>query len=81
MVLDQGSLGRAQLEKLAPIMHHALAAVVGCGDAPGDRVTEILAARIPRLDLTFTPAELAAVMAMRAAPERRAEVLARPVPA
>jgi HD-like signal output (HDOD) protein len=65
VVFDHGNLGRVQLQKLAPFLGKSGAAMASCGDGADDLISEILGIRVPRLDLTFTPAELAAVMALR----------------
>lgn len=65
VVLDHGNLGRLQLQRLAPFLSRSRAAMAVCGDGPDDLVNDVLGVRLPCLDLTFTPAELAAVMALR----------------
>lgn len=65
VVLDHGNLGRLQLQRLAPFLGRSQAAMATCGDGPDDLVNDVLGIRLPHLDLTFTPAELAAVMALR----------------
>lgn len=65
ILLDQGSLARDQLVKLAPFLLRSGAAMAICGEAPDDLVFAALQRRLPRLDLTFGPGELAAIMALQ----------------
>lgn len=64
VLLDPGSLGRIQLQKIAPYLVQSRAAVAVCGDASDDVVTEILHSAVPRLSLVFSPRELDAILTL-----------------
>lgn len=69
VLLDPGSLGRAQVQKCRPFLARSQAVIAACGEHPRDIVEEELGTNLPHLELLFSPQELAAVMALRRVPQ------------
>lgn len=67
VLLDQESLGRDQLEKLAPFLRRCDGSLASCGCTNSDLATRVLDQPIPNLELVFTPQELSATLALVAA--------------